>query len=733
MTEMFSGTVLLVTLVAVAGCVTFLILGRYRKRSQEQRIAQSTPAGKVSVGSDFESDAGTEVVPVEETELPTDEAPFTNGLKKIETEGTQVDSLDPTALGESANAERSDLAHEEPRAASERTHGMEEDSHVQRPVGVVHVEPVSDQPVVEPAESSQTSEVDVPQESEAHTLEDLSSGHSHKEVDAVAAIIEEGGGEKSAEVTVQVQVSVSRDKADGSRERQPDTTTKQDVAPARAKSQKNKTAKAKPRKKKAPLQRPKQRGVEESGDDEQLVAEVLETTKDNADHRPRLPPQPSQYRPPSQEPVTVPQTSRIRKPMGEAQQQRFDLTVRLLFQKSGHFSLGLLPERGKDLAEEISLGSEGKMHTVNAVHDSWYEDIYPEDLSTLLDDGISWQGRDASEVLGYWTLSGRDLYVLASRDDLRGFVQTTRLKVGREHIVLCRNPLLVEVKRVLDQTGCASITMLDESSGAPPGWTVIRDVLPTKVARIESDSEILSILQAEPELEIELRGGIHLQERAWLRGFPPGICVCGDLGPEVEVFIDGNRAISDDGSFMNQGYDAVGAHVVSIPVASKSKTYRITEGEQNWTSWGAHGLKRVQLCGPLLGAADALTVSRPVVVPSSNSVILGAKPGQIAYCPKIRGPKQVGCVTFDAVWAVPVDAFGCDKTTTICLLNARQVVQAERRQFTGKEGQRVMEWSAAILNAARKGLLVEESDPYAAVLWREYKSRARILWKTLKK
>ena len=737
MTDMFSVAVLLVSLVAVAGCVTCLILVRYRKRSQERRIAQSTPAGKISVGSDFESDAGTEAVPVEETELPADEAPSTNGLKEIETEGTHVDTLDPTALGDGADAEKTDLAHEKPRAASELKHGMEEDFHVQRPVEAVHAEPVSEQPVIEPAQNSQTSEVDVTQESEAHTLGDLSSAHRRVEEqhgDAVAAIVEEGQGEKSAEVTAQAQVPIARDKADGSRERQPDTTTKLDVAPVRAKSQKNKTRKAKPREKKDPLQLPIETRAKESGDDEQLVAEVPEITEDNADHRPWRPPQPSQYRPPSQEPVIVPQTSRSRKPMREARQQSFDLTVRLLFQRSEQFSLGLLPQRGNDLPEEISLGLEGNRHAVTAVHDGWYGDICPEDLSTLLVDGISWEGRAESEVLGHWTLSGRDLYVLAAHGDLRGFVQTTRLKIGRKHVVLCRNPLLAEVEPVLYQAGCANITILNESSGAPPGWTVIRDVLPTKVARIDTGEAILSILRPEPELEIEFQGGIHLQQRTWLRGFPPCICVCGDLRPEVEVFIDGNRAIADNGSFMNQGYDAVGEHVVSIPIANKSRTYRITEGEQSWTSWGAHCLERVQLCGPLLGASDGLAVPRPVVVPSSNSVILGAKPGEIAYCPRIRGPRQVGCVTFDAVWAIPVDAFGCDKTTTtICLLNARQVFQTERRQFTGKEAERVMEWSTAILNAARKGLLVEESDPYAPVLWREYKSRARTLWKTLKK
>ena len=259
--------------------------------------------------------------------------------------------------------------------------------------------------------------------------------------------------------------------------------------------------------------------------------------------------------------------------------------------------------------------------------------------------------------------------------------------------------------------------------------------MPTNVVGIGTGPEIMSILSPEPGLEIEFRGGINLQHGMWLRGFPPSIRVHGDMPPEIEVYIDGKRAIAgDDGSFMSQGYDAVGGHVVSIPVANMSRTYRITEGEERWAPWDAHGLERVQLCGPLLVASDALAVPRPVVVPSSNSVILGAKPGEIAYCPQIRGPRQVGCVTFHAVWALPFDAYRCDKnTTTVHLLSVRRLDQIPRHQFTGKEVDRAMAWATAILNVSRKGLLVEPSDPYASVLWREYKSHARSLWKMLKR
>lgn len=699
---------------------------------------------------DLESDAGKPAVPVEEAQPPSDEPPSTNRFEKVETVGTQAGTPEDAAPDDSADSRRADVANEEPGGADEPEHETPgEDLQAQCPAAAAHAGPVADQPVTEPTPSPQTEEDVATREPEASALGDLSNTRHHAEVgehsDAAPGTIAEGQAEKPAEAGAPVQVPIARGGMPAGIERKPDTATKQSVALSRPKAQKVKRNKAKATKKKKPRQQPSRTRAEESGDAGRLLAEVPEYTENIRRHWPRRPPRPSRYRPPSQEPVTVPQPSRSRHPMRQARKQRFDLTLRLLFQRSGHFRLGLLPQRRAELPEEIALGPEGNRHTVAAVHDGWYEDIYPEELSALLVDGISWEGRSESEVLGYWTLSGRDLYVLTTHNDLNGFAQATRLKIGREHIVLCRNSLLALVEPILHQVGCAGFIKLDESHGAPSGWTVIRGapserkvirgIVPTNVVSVESGPEILSILQSEPDLEIDLQGGIYLQQATWLHGFPPRICVSGDLRPEVEVFIDGNMAVAgDDGSFTNQGYDAVGEHAVSIPVANTSKTYRMTEGEVGWTLWDAHSLAGVQLCGPLLMASDTSAMPRAVVVPSSNSVILGAKPGDIAYCPRIRGPRQVGCVTFHAVWAIPFDAFGCDrKTTIIRLLSARRLVQTQRHQFRGKKAARVMAWSAAILNASRKGLLVDTSDPHGPVLWKEYKSHARSLWKMLKR
>ncbi len=534
-------------------------------------------------------------------------------------------------------------------------------------------------------------------------------------------------------------VRAARDQSTAEGEGKPDGVTERTAADSRLVVRQRKVSKAK-RKREPRQQASRTRKEVEPEEEKKLLAKhsdipeghkVTEDTERDRTHRLR---RPSLYRPPSQEPLAAPQPPEKRRPARQAGQKALSLTVRLLFERSGHFTVGLLPQRETDLPEEIVLGAGENKLTVTAIHDAWYEDVYPENLAELLSVGIAWEGYSESEALGYWRLSGRDLYVLA-KGDLNGYVQTTRLKIGRSHVVLCRNSLLPEIESILHQAGCKDFTKLSESYGAPAEWTVIRGVVPTNIVRLENGPEILSILQPEPELEIDLRGGIYLQQSTWLSGFPPNICVSGDMGTEIEVFIDGNKAAAgDDGSFRNQGYETAGEHKVSIPLANMSRTYRISENDEGWTPWDAYSLGRIQLCGPILLSSDTSDTPRAVVVPSCTSVILGAKPGDIACCPHIRGPKQVGCVTFHPVWALPRDAFACDKSTTrIRLLNARCLTPNQRRQFAGKEATRVLAWSTAILNTSRKGLSVDSSDPNAVVLWREYRAHARSLWKMLKR
>jgi hypothetical protein len=446
---------------------------------------------------------------------------------------------------------------------------------------------------------------------------------------------------------------------------------------------------------------------------------------------------PDPYRPPSQEPLAVPQRSAVERGARHIRPMNLALSVRLHFARSGYCRIGLLPQRIPEMPGEITLADREREFNVTAIQDEWYEDVFPEDLGEILENGIRWKGKADSELLGYWQLSGRDLYVLAGKD-LNGFVQTTRLKIGRKHVLLCRDALGPKVEEILRETRCRDFKRLPDSYGTPRGWTAIRDVVPTTVVRIEAVPEILSILQPEPELEIDLEGGVYLKQSTWLAGFPPRICVSGALNSAVEVFVDGEKARSrGDDSFETAAHDAIGEHIISVPVGNMSKTYRIRDVSEDWRPWDAYNLGHVQLCGPLLLASDTGQPTCAVVVPSRNPVLLGSHPGEIAWCPPISGPKRVGFVAFDPVWALPGDPFGSNKLSTcVLMLKPLPLVPEPRyrryRQFTGKKAVRVSAWCAAILNASRKGLRIEPEDEDTVSLWKEYKRHARTLRKKMK-
>jgi hypothetical protein len=440
------------------------------------------------------------------------------------------------------------------------------------------------------------------------------------------------------------------------------------------------------------------------------------------------------YRPPSQEPLAVPRRSAVEQTGRQTLQRILTLSVRLLFARSGYCKIGLLPQRIPDMPGEITLTDRERKFNVAAIQDEWYEDVFPEDLGGILQNGIRWKGEADSNLLGYWQLSGRDLYVLAGKD-LSGFVQTTRLKIGRKHVLLCRDPLVPKVEEILRETRCKDFKTLHGSYGAPQGWTAMRDVIPTTFVKIEAVPEIFSILQPELELEIDLEGGIHLQQSSWLAGFPPRICVSGALDSAVEVFVDGEKAcIQEDDSFETSEHDTIGDHIVSVPLGNMSKTYRICKACDDWEPWGAHSLGHVQLCGPLLLTSEADQPTCAVIVPSKNPVLLGPHPGEITWCPPVSGPKRVGFATFNPVWALPNDPFGSNKLSTyVLMIKPLPLVPEQRcRQFTGKKALRVSAWCAAIMNASRKGLRIEPEGEDNVSLWKEYKRHARTLRKRMK-
>jgi hypothetical protein len=83
------------------------------------------------------------------------------------------------------------------------------------------------------------------------------------------------------------------------------------------------------------------------------------------------------------------------------------------------------------------------------------------------------------------------------------------------------------------------------------------------------------------------------------------------------------------------------------------------------------------------------------------------------------------------VWALPAQPLACDKHLTRILVVGEllQPCNAAMGVQPTKNPHAVNRWCYLILDAGRKGLAVEPATGAAAELWRQYKRRARELWR----
>ena len=423
------------------------------------------------------------------------------------------------------------------------------------------------------------------------------------------------------------------------------------------------------------------------------------------------------------------------------------IEVRVVIERGGHCRVSLLPRRNDSLPETVLASGTGNPEELVALQEEWYQDVVHPNLGTLLQQGVEWEAADEEGQKIQWSLRGRDLFVLSRSDSLSGFISTSRLVLGEEHIVLCADGILREVQEAILLAGSPSPVMLGVSDGIPAGWAGLKSVVPRSAVTSSAEGQILDALRPLAEVEIIMTGGIRIRRSAWLSGFPPNIRLRGDISAADEVLIDGRLASSaDNGFYTTPGWDTPGEH--NVWCNAGQKTYRIQEGAEEWLAWDAYswshgetssedGKPHSVICGTLVLPAKIFRGrSISVLVPKSNCVLLGAAPGEIYTCStrlELAARYCTGDPPFQPVWALPADPLGCDRDSVSILrvgeaLHPKPVSQIPAR----KQTTRMRSWTAAVLNACRKGLRTDPSDPAAAALWREYKRQAHVIRRSLR-
>ena len=418
------------------------------------------------------------------------------------------------------------------------------------------------------------------------------------------------------------------------------------------------------------------------------------------------------------------------------------IEVRIRFGRGGFCNVSLIAKRSAGLPEDlITVAHRGQVN-LRTMQDEWYQDVVLDNLSHVLRRGTVWT-HDGKDGRCTWSLSGRDLYVLADRPDISGYVSQPSVALGRDHVLLCSASLRSRVNDAVREMGGQPTTVLNESFGTPPGWLVFRNIIPNKPVSPTDEADIFNALRPQPEIEISLERGIRLTRANWLRGYPPLIRVYGDAEPVSEVRIDGRVADRlADGTYCAPGWDAVGSH--SVWCGGKNKSYSIVPFKASSEPWDAysfpvgHGRRqRLVICGPIVRAATRRpSGSETLSVPVSNPVLLGPQPGQLVTAVSasgLRDAPQIASPIFHPIWALPADPLHSNKKTTHILYVAgtepADPAPCYGRASRERPSPDVVRWCHLILDANRKGMTTAPDTESVRTLWRSYTGLARQLWR----
>jgi hypothetical protein len=284
-----------------------------------------------------------------------------------------------------------------------------------------------------------------------------------------------------------------------------------------------------------------------------------------------------------------------------------------------------------------------------------------------------------------------------------------------------------QVEEILRQAGCSNYERLGEAEGIPTGWIAFKNAVPANALALDTGEDPFYAIKPAPDVQIDLVGGIFLYNAVWLAGYPPRIKLNGEAGIPFKVLIDGKEALTNSEGFLEvEGYDSPGQHSVHCEGLACSRTYAIEEPREDWPAWPAHNFGQSEICGPLVIASKKIT-GRPVTVPMSTPVLLGAEPGQIFRCSHRNVSNWKGYVPFEVVWALPAHPLQSNKKTA-------RILQFKNAPFLAKKNHKdkaTLDWCKAILDASRKGLKVDNSHG-ETVQWHQYKKEARKIWRAAK-
>ena len=409
--------------------------------------------------------------------------------------------------------------------------------------------------------------------------------------------------------------------------------------------------------------------------------------------------------------------------------------ARPLTHRRNQWRVSLIPPRAREFPEEITIKSVVVSETWYARQDEWYEGLTPPNLGDLLASGGRWESDDERFN---WVLSPRDIYVLAPNSTISGFVNTSTLALGQDHVVLCTNRQKEAVQKALLEAG-AEVSSIISGNGIPDGWLLFDNIRPSVAIEHSNEAGIFNALRPIHALRISFEGGIRLSGTTWLNRYPPKIRIAGESVGKIAVQIDGRQALLDsNGNYIAPKWDTEGKHRVFCGGVSES--YELNNGAEAWEMFEAYSYKQdtlgenpISICGPIVfSMQDNTEVS---LIPSNNNCLIGSIPGEINLISQssvLRTSTLLAQASFPVVWSLPADPLRCNKATSSVRLLKSLPPGSPPHMSHPRDRWVVLRWCQSILNASRKGLRIYPDTEDAKGLWQDYKVKARELRRKLR-
>jgi hypothetical protein len=394
--------------------------------------------------------------------------------------------------------------------------------------------------------------------------------------------------------------------------------------------------------------------------------------------------------------------------------------IRLL-ESSGFYSVTVLLRRGVSLPSQMRATSNyGDQVELVPLTEEWYCDLDLRNLAEVLSDGLELRARvNGSKVA--WVLGGREVYVLGPRSDMSGWISMPRLVIGQTHSLLCHESSRDGVARLLRDCGTERFNEI-RGHGIPDRWLLFTQVRPTRHLVGNGDFQHIA---PNPDIDIQLTGGIRIDRNTWLAGHAPTIHVFGAIDG-LQFFVDGEVAsVTSERVLTAREIHSIGKHLIAGP--GISVVYSIAEASEDvFDAWPAFTFGSRAICGSLV-----LQDRRPILgirVSRNHPVLIGSNPGEIYLC---REDERVGdsyfvSPPFQPLLAIPRSPLLCDKrNSSVFVFETSSVPSLQRPVINARE----KIWLAYLSDCAHKNLACLPDTESCRAKWKQIRRAAKAMRK----